>query len=927
MAKEDKQKFESVAWLKHYRYWIVFAFSFLLYANSIPNFYAMDDELVTTINSQSPHRLTSKGIAAIPEIFKEPYYKDARGYAYDYRPLVLTTFAIEHSLFGDNPHVSHFFNVLLYALLCVLLLKVLEVLFKNYNLLLALVATLLFAAHPVHTEVVASIKNRDEILALLFALIACWGLFKAVEFNGIKKILYTMLGFAFLFAILSKPTAIVLLPILILFVVIHNKESLLVLLVLSIVSIMLLAITQSIIFSIAQFLIMVSIVWLAVFILHIIIYKDDVMNSKWVVRYRRILMGYRKKIAEYNVQSFIAASISIKTAILIALVLILVSFILVWAGVPKGFVPIFLLAPLTYFLQWHKRFSIIHFLVFLLLFSASVLLDMFTSGLLYIGYIVTKKETKVDIWYILFSAYSALVILLFTDSQSGFVTLSIVILFAVLYKSKWAKYFVLLGSCILPTLFYFIIGDDIIPSEILVHLLIVNLMGVIVVLLAFQVSKKLQWSLVCILIFLISFSGYIPEKFNPDFNLSINASQVYQTQLPKIIEQNIYNRPITYLEAVTDALSPIEYKLGTAAQVLTKYTALLIVPYPLSFYYGYKIIDYQSGFEPLNILTLLAYVLLGIAGLIFLRKQKIIAISILVMVIGISIYTNIFLAAPGMMADRFLFVPSLGFCLLLAYAILKICKQNMGKNSAVLNWQTIAPKLKYSVLTILLAYSALTIARNNDWENELTLFTADINHLEASAQANNLYALALMKYSFNETNPTEAIKMRQTAELHFKKSITIFPKFFNSQYDLARTQSILGEYEEAEKSFVKAAKIDTSFPDAWLQAIDIAMSQHRYNDAIQYFSLMQPKYVEESPSNIYKFGYVYFLNKEYDLSIKVLKRGLSIFPNQADMNLVIGESYRALAKNDSAVFYLKKSLELNPESEQLKQLILEIKSN
>ena len=295
MVKDSKQKLKPEFWLERYRYQIVFVFSFLLYANSIFNYYALDDNLVATTNSQQPHRLTSKGIAAIPEIFTEPYYKDAQGYAFDYRPIALATFAIEHSLFGNSPHVSHFFNVLLYALLCVLLLKVLEALFKNYNLLLALVATLLFAAHPVHTEVVASIKNRDEILALLFALIACWGLFKAVEFNGIKKILYTMLGFAFLFAILSKPTAIVLLPILILFVVIHNKESLLVLLALSIVAIILFAITQSSIFSIAQFLIMVSIVWLAVFILHITIYKDDIMNSKWVVRYKGILMGYRKK--------------------------------------------------------------------------------------------------------------------------------------------------------------------------------------------------------------------------------------------------------------------------------------------------------------------------------------------------------------------------------------------------------------------------------------------------------------------------------------------------------------------------------------------------------------------------------------------------------------------------------------------------------
>ncbi len=63
---------------------LIFSFAFLLYLNCIPNSYNMDDELVTR-----NHRLTSKGISAIPEIFTSFYYKDESGYAYEYRPVVL----------------------------------------------------------------------------------------------------------------------------------------------------------------------------------------------------------------------------------------------------------------------------------------------------------------------------------------------------------------------------------------------------------------------------------------------------------------------------------------------------------------------------------------------------------------------------------------------------------------------------------------------------------------------------------------------------------------------------------------------------------------------------------------------------------------------------------------------------------------------
>ena len=108
MAKQKQIEQKTDWWpLLHTKWaaWVVFAFSALLYLNTIPNKYNMDDELVT-IN----HRLTSKGLSAITEIFTEPYYKDKLGYSYEYRPVVLFSFAIEHQFLGESPHRSHFFN-------------------------------------------------------------------------------------------------------------------------------------------------------------------------------------------------------------------------------------------------------------------------------------------------------------------------------------------------------------------------------------------------------------------------------------------------------------------------------------------------------------------------------------------------------------------------------------------------------------------------------------------------------------------------------------------------------------------------------------------------------------------------------------------------------------------------------------------------
>ncbi|MCF6184776.1 MAG: hypothetical protein L3J56_09180, partial [Bacteroidales bacterium] len=92
---------------------LLFFFVFIFYGNSIKNNYSFSDSYV--INEQ-----TQQGISAISEIFTTRYFKKNK-INYGYRPITKTTFAIESSLFGQNPHISHFINVLLFALLMVLL--------------------------------------------------------------------------------------------------------------------------------------------------------------------------------------------------------------------------------------------------------------------------------------------------------------------------------------------------------------------------------------------------------------------------------------------------------------------------------------------------------------------------------------------------------------------------------------------------------------------------------------------------------------------------------------------------------------------------------------------------------------------------------------------------------------------------------------
>ncbi len=171
------------------------------------------------VNSQiysANHRLTSKGISAIPEIYSSPYYQDDMGYSYGYRPTTLASFAIEKSLLGESAIASHSVNLILYLITCLLIFFLLKRVFPDKTEM-ALFTALLFTVHPIHTEVVASIKNRDEILALLFMLLAFWSFYHSKTKNPLSwKIVVLLVGVLLiglsLSSKLSTASLLVLLP-------------------------------------------------------------------------------------------------------------------------------------------------------------------------------------------------------------------------------------------------------------------------------------------------------------------------------------------------------------------------------------------------------------------------------------------------------------------------------------------------------------------------------------------------------------------------------------------------------------------------------------------------------------------------------------------------------------------------------------------
>lgn len=171
----------------------------VFYGNTIFNEYSLDDYIVRD------NYYVNQGLSGIYGIFTSNYINDESG-SYEYRPIVLVTFAIEYFFFGKNTYISHGINILLYLITVLYLFYVFKKLLPNYNIVIPFLIAFLFCIHPIHTEVVASLKNRDELLAFLFSLVS---LQTAVSFVNKKKwISIIICVLSFCLAFLSKKSMI-----------------------------------------------------------------------------------------------------------------------------------------------------------------------------------------------------------------------------------------------------------------------------------------------------------------------------------------------------------------------------------------------------------------------------------------------------------------------------------------------------------------------------------------------------------------------------------------------------------------------------------------------------------------------------------------------------------------------------------------------
>jgi tetratricopeptide (TPR) repeat protein len=176
----------------------VAALTALAYVNAAPAALVFDD---STVVEDNPHLA---GVAHVPRLFAETAREGVGGQRRLYRPVAMSTLALDHTLYGGRARGYHLTSIGLHVATTVLLFVLLGALGAGAPG--AALAAAVFGVHPIHTEAVDVAFNRSEILACLGVVSALLWTWRWRPRD--PRIAWAGAGAIFLLALLSRESAV-----------------------------------------------------------------------------------------------------------------------------------------------------------------------------------------------------------------------------------------------------------------------------------------------------------------------------------------------------------------------------------------------------------------------------------------------------------------------------------------------------------------------------------------------------------------------------------------------------------------------------------------------------------------------------------------------------------------------------------------------
>jgi tetratricopeptide (TPR) repeat protein len=253
---------------------------------------------------------------------------------------------------------------------------------------------------------------------------------------------------------------------------------------------------------------------------------------------------------------------------------------------------------------------------------------------------------------------------------------------------------------------------------------------------------------------------------------------------------NFYNTQNIYTQSLF-------VRLNTFFNLLPNYFSLLIFPTTL-------IYDRQVLISPnISVVSALSFVLIlaiFAIALVFRKRTNLFLFSFLWFFVAF-LPTSGIIPINGIFFEHFLYIPSIGFYLILAFLISCFLYSSFPRAGKVL--------VIFLFLAYILFLSLKTIERNAQWHDPIRFYTETLKYTENARLHNNLG----MAYAENN--------MYKEAITEYKKAIKIGDFYPQTHYNLANVLVMIGKTQEAEQEYKKAIDMDKNFYPAYIRLYEI----------------------------------------------------------------------------------------------------------
>ena len=305
------------------------------------------------------------------------------------------------------------------------------------------------------------------------------------------------------------------------------------------------------------------------------------------------------------------------------------------------------------------------------------------------------------------------------------------------------------------------------------------------------------------------------------------------------------------------------------------------------------------------------------------RDKNIFAFGILFYLLSIAVVANVFLLIGCTMADRFLYIPSLGFCMIMVYALFRIFpaknshQKKSGIGQSLLNYRWVS----LITLAIFVSWSIKTVARNRDWKNNITLFISDAAASPGSARVRTNSGSAILK-SYDKDDPD---KEKQAGILNkaigeFEAAIKIDPDDKMAYLDLGSASYMKMEYSRAIENLRTAIRLNPGDPKAYSALGNSYYRMHDFDNAI--LNLTKCIDLNFSSSETYNFlGGSYFGKGDYPNAVKAYLKAIDLEPKNTELCTNLGSVYGSMGDYLKAIEYFRRANTLSPGNSQILGLI------